>query len=179
MKIIYFATIAPLSDKNNRHTTHTVSRSAIIFQAENAAPVDLLNFEVMRWIYKSPFVVSSFHGLLTSGVLLIVGGHNLHREYLATSLFCLVLCSDSLLFIVPHNVLLCSLQPPTNCTFLPATHMTLGRTFHINLPMRIPRFDLSRSFDVTRGFFDGAIDCRGRGTSGAFPHYVRNIVKRS
>ena len=36
-----FATSAPSFDKNNRHTSHTVSRSAIIFQAENAAPVDI------------------------------------------------------------------------------------------------------------------------------------------
>ena len=36
-----FATGAKI-DKNNRHTTQTVSRSAIIFQAEKAAPVTFL-----------------------------------------------------------------------------------------------------------------------------------------
>ena len=41
VKIIYFAISAPSFDKNNRHTTHTVSRSAIIFQTKKAAPVFL------------------------------------------------------------------------------------------------------------------------------------------
>ena len=37
-----FSISAPSFDKNNRHTTHTVTRGAIIFQAEKAAPVTLL-----------------------------------------------------------------------------------------------------------------------------------------
>ena len=40
VKIIYFATSAPLFDEYNRNTTtHTVSRSAIVFQAEKVAPM--------------------------------------------------------------------------------------------------------------------------------------------
>ena len=38
VKIIYFATSAPSFDKNNCHITHTVSRNAIIFRTEKAAP---------------------------------------------------------------------------------------------------------------------------------------------
>ena len=34
--MIFFTTSAPSFDKNNFHITHTVSRSAIIFQAEKA-----------------------------------------------------------------------------------------------------------------------------------------------
>ena len=39
IKISYFATSASSFDKNNYHKLHTVSRSAIIFRAENAAMV--------------------------------------------------------------------------------------------------------------------------------------------
>ena len=42
---LFFATSALSFDKNNRHTTHTVSESAIIFQAEKTVPEsDFLNY---------------------------------------------------------------------------------------------------------------------------------------
>ena len=47
MKIIIFATSAPSFDKNNYHITHTVSRSAIMFQAEKAATLKGRRFETI------------------------------------------------------------------------------------------------------------------------------------
>ena len=42
-----FATSALSFDKNNHYTPHTLSRSAIIFQAEKAATISYFNFKIL------------------------------------------------------------------------------------------------------------------------------------
>ena len=96
-KSFIFSTCAPLFDKNNYNISHTESRSAIIFQAEKAAPVMTINFFDALILFNITTFVHNF-----AHILIIISC----TYYTCTVLILLVIVKCQTLFRMWDNCLL-------------------------------------------------------------------------